>query len=420
MVAIELTPPTAGPVGEWPTDLLDVAGRISSGWRPEPFGEFVVKVHSRCNLACDYCYMYEMADQSWRSQPAVMSERVMEQVSFRIAEHTAAHGLDEVTVVLHGGEPLLAGPTAIRRFVRLAQEAAAPTRIEFGVQTNGILLTRAFLDLFTEYGVRIGVSLDGDAAGQNRHRRYANGRGSYDRVAAGLRLLTSEDYRPLFRGLLCTIDVDNDPIATYREMADWNPPRVDFLLPHGNWETPPPRRSPDPSSTPYADWLIPIFDHWYGGARPAPRVRLFSAIIQLLLGRPAPTEHIGLAPIRLLVIETDGTLQQVDALKSTYAGAPETGLNVTDNAFEDALVHPSIVARQIGIDALSATCRACSLRDVCGGGDYTHRYRKDSGFRHPSVYCPDLMRLITHVKDRVGADLRAAHAARTAGKESRS
>ncbi|TQS46697.1 FxsB family radical SAM/SPASM domain protein [Cryptosporangium phraense] len=406
--------PAPRPTGEWPTDLLDVDGRLRTGWRPEPFTEFVVKVHSRCNLACDYCYMYEMADQSWRSQPVVMSERVMNQVCERIAEHAAAHDLPAVQVVLHGGEPLLAGPSAIRRFVRRAREVAGPTRVGFGVQTNGILLTPEFLDLFGEYDVRVGVSLDGDEAGQDRHRRYTNGRGSYDRVAAGLRLLTSDEYRPLFSGLLCTVDVDNDPIATYREMAGWAPPKLDYLLPHGNWETPPPRRTPDPSSTPYADWLIPIFDHWYDAPRPAPRVRMFGAIMRTLLGRAVATEHVGLAPIRLLVIETDGTLQQVDTLKSTYAGAPETGLNVAGNALDDALLHPSIVARQIGVDALGPTCRACSLRDVCGGGDYPHRYRPNSGFRHPSVYCPDLMRLITHVKNRLESDLLAAR------KESRS
>ncbi|MEU9838708.1 hypothetical protein AB0C69_05725, partial [Actinomadura sp. NPDC048032] len=34
-----------------------------------PFREFILKIHSRCNLACDYCYVYEMGDQSWRDQP---------------------------------------------------------------------------------------------------------------------------------------------------------------------------------------------------------------------------------------------------------------------------------------------------------------------------------------------------------------
>ena len=42
---------------------------------------------------------------------------------------------------------------------------------------------------------------------------------------------------------------------------------------------------------------------------------------------------------------------------------------------------------------------------ICGGGLYPHRYRAGSGFRHPSVYCADLLRLITHVRDRVRGDL---------------
>jgi len=35
---------------------------------PLPFCEFTLKLHGRCNLACDYCYMYEMVDQSWRQK----------------------------------------------------------------------------------------------------------------------------------------------------------------------------------------------------------------------------------------------------------------------------------------------------------------------------------------------------------------
>ncbi|HEX2745877.1 MAG TPA: radical SAM protein, partial [Streptosporangiaceae bacterium] len=57
---------------EWPTS-LDVGLLRSRGWQPTPFRQFVIKMHSRCNLACDYCYMYTMADQSWRSLPAKMS-----------------------------------------------------------------------------------------------------------------------------------------------------------------------------------------------------------------------------------------------------------------------------------------------------------------------------------------------------------
>ena len=68
---------------------------------------------------------------------------------------------------------------------------------------------------------------------------------------------------------------------------------------------------------------------------------------------------------------------------------------------------PSMAARQIGAMALAAECRGCRIRRVCGGGQYAHRYRVGSGFANPSIYCPDLMRLIDHVDGVVRADLSA-------------
>jgi tetratricopeptide (TPR) repeat protein len=32
-------------------------------WQPTPLREFILKIHSRCDLSCHYCYMYQMADQ---------------------------------------------------------------------------------------------------------------------------------------------------------------------------------------------------------------------------------------------------------------------------------------------------------------------------------------------------------------------
>ena len=63
------------------------------------------------------------------------------------------------------------------------------------------------------------------------------------------------------------------------------------------------------------------------------------------------------------------------------------------------------VARQLGVSALSAECRACPVMDICGGGLYPHRFREGEGYRNPSVYCQELLQLITHVRDRVVADL---------------
>ncbi|WP_344317203.1 FxsB family cyclophane-forming radical SAM/SPASM peptide maturase [Acrocarpospora pleiomorpha] len=378
---------------------LDVEALLASGWKPYAFHQFILKIHSRCDLACRHCYVYEMADQGWRDQPRRMSEAIVDRVALRIGEHAMAHGLTEVDVILHGGEPLLAGPDFIAYAVRAIRRAMdTGTRVNVSIQTNALRLDDTFLRLFDQLGIRVGVSLDGDAQAHDRHRLFRDGRGSHAQVVDSLRRLSSGPFHHLFSGLLCTIDVRNDPVKTYEALLAFDPPAVDFLLPHGNWSTPPPFREADSAATPYADWLMAIFDRWYGPAET--EIRLFTEILRLLTGRPSRSESIGLSPALLAVIETDGSIEQSDILKSAYHGAAATRLHVLSHPFDAALTFPSLVARQIGMDALSGTCHECEIVSVCGGGLYAHRYDDNTGFRNPSVYCPDLYRLISYI-DRV-------------------
>jgi uncharacterized protein len=377
---------------------------MGGGWRPIPFREFVVKVHSRCDLACDYCYMYEMADQSWRDRPRRMSIEIARRAAMRIGEHARGHQVPSVALILHGGEPLLAGRELITELVCATHAAVGPdVRVDARVQTNGVGLNDAYLRLFNDLDIHVGVSLDGGPEAHDRHRRFAGGRGSYAAVAAGLDRLTEAPFRHLFGGLLCTIDLRNDPVATYKALAEFDPPKIDFLLPHGTWASPPPGRMPGTADAPYADWLIEIFDRWYYA--PDPGIRLFEDIVQLLLGAAASNETLALSPKRIVVIETDGAVELADNLKVTYHGAGMTGLHVTMNRLDEALLLPGVVARQLGERALCPQCRACDIRRVCGAGLYAHRYRPGTGFYNPSVYCPDLIKLIGHIRETMRADI---------------
>ena len=380
----------------WPYDLLDVLELRARGWRPTPFRELVLKVHQRCNLACDYCYVYEQADQSWRDRPAVMSPETRRAAIDRLARHVRAHDLTAVRVILHGGEPLLYGTA---RLAELAAEirAGIPCSVDIGMQTNGVRLDEAFLDVARKSGIRIGVSLDGTEKAHDRHRRTRRGAGSFAAVSHGLRLLNRPENRPVYAGILCTVSPDADPIGTYDQLAAFGPPAVDFLLPHANWAHPPHR--PAGAGTAYADWLIAVFDHWNGGPV---RVRIFEDIMRLLLGGGGRGEQVGLGPSAVLVVETDGAIEQVDALKSAYHGAAATGLHVLRDDLDAAFDDPGVAARQIGMLALADSCRSCRVRRVCGGGHYAHRYRAGAGFREPSVYCRDLAVLVDHVRTRMG------------------
>lgn len=367
------------------------------GGRGVTLSQFIIKVHSRCDLACDHCYVYTKADQSWSSRPRVISEEVVARTADRIAEHARSHRLDDVRVVLHGGEPLLAGRLLLGRLLSILREALSSVpRLDIRIHTNGLLLDEKFCDLFAEHGVRVGVSLDGDRRANDLHRRHADGRSSYDQVSRALRLLQS---RPeVYGGILCTIDLANDPAAVYRALLQFEPPHVDFLLPHATWDDPPPR--PPGRPAPYADWLLSVFRLWEEGGRPVD-VRLFNSIIRTTHGKTSLTEAIGLQPSALAVIETDGSYEQVDSLKVAYEGAAGTGMNVFSHDLDAVAAHPGVAARRTGLSGLSRTCRECPVVSSCGGGLYPHRYRFGSGFDQPSVFCPDLYQLITKVRGEI-------------------
>ncbi|MFE3514321.1 radical SAM/SPASM protein FxsBH, inactivated beta-hydroxylase extension form [Streptomyces sp. NPDC059166] len=367
-----------------------------------PFREIVLKVHSRCDLACDHCYVYEHADQSWRTRPKTVSDHVIAKTAQRLAEHAKTHALPSVSVILHGGEPLLAGPRRLRRVCEEFGSALAGTaELDLRIHTNGLQLSPRYLDLFDEFGVKVGISLDGDRAANDRHRRFADGRSSHPLVLKAVELLRQDRYRHLDLGLLCTVDIENDPHAVLDALLALEPPLIDFLLPHATWDEPPPR--PDGSPTAYAAWLLAVFDRWQEAGGRVP-VRLFSSVLSTLNGGPSLTESLGLAPTDLVVVETDGQLEQVDSLKSAYEGAAATGFDVFSHSFDEVAAHPGVRARQLGLRGVSEICRRCPVVRSCGGGLYTHRYRSEAGFDNPSVYCADLEALVRGIEARTRAD----------------
>ena len=377
-----------------------------------PFHTFLCKVHSRCNIDCDYCYMYHAADQSWRNQPKLMSEPVVRQTAQRIREHLVHHGKLATQIILHGGEPLLAGPRYLRRFMQTMKEVVGEVAtVSFGIQSNGILITGDVIEICQQYGATIGISLDGPKWVNNIHRRDHRNLATYDRVEQGIEILLATDRR-VFAGFLCTICLEADPLEVFHHLLRFNPPSIDFNYPLGNYDAPPPGRPPYTAQTPYADWLIPVFDEWYETRPVTVRIRKFYDLIRLMLGARSSVENFGLREIDFVVIETNGALEGVDTLKATYQGAPSIGLNVFDHSFDEALNCPSILARQQGLAALCDTCQQCPLVNICGGGYLPHRYHAETGFMNPDIYCPDHQRLIRHIQRRVRADLKSTATAR--------
>src|SRR5437660_3945904 len=128
----------------------------------------LLKVASRCNIDCTYCYVYNMGDSGWSEMPNHISSETTQAV---------ARALDELTriqtrpfaVVLHGGEPLLLGPRKLHR-VLSELRSAVPSECSFGLQTNGILITEEILDVCFKNETTVSVSIDGPKHVHDRGR----------------------------------------------------------------------------------------------------------------------------------------------------------------------------------------------------------------------------------------------------------
>jgi uncharacterized protein len=367
---------------------------------PRPFVHFVAKVVSRCNIQCSYCYMYEHADQTWRTMPTHMSEATEAAMIDRIESYLVTRRPPAALVILHGGEPLLYGAQRINRLaerLRRARERHGVV-VDLAIQTNATIVDDAIIGVLTRHGIRVGVSLDGPPQTHDANRRDTRGHGTYERVSGGLRRLlaaTSEGLPP--PAVTAVIDPTTQPRDVIAHFLELGIERVDFQLPDLNHDTYPHKRWPAGT---FGAWLIELYEELWRLEQPL-RVRSIELLIRLLLGAPYGGDILGEHSFGTLVIDTDGSYHAHDALKATFNGATATGRSVRTDDISSVETHPMVLAFTNKASAAAITCRRCPLFAVCGGGLVAHRYSASRGYDSTSVYCTDLAMLIRHVDSSI-------------------
>ena len=206
---------------------------------PARFFAALLKVASRCNLACDYCYVYRHEDQSWRDQPHFMSERTLLRFAERLDAYVRLYKLPEFSVTFHGGEPLLYGAD---RLVRAAQQirssVTSSCNIEFSLQTNGTLLTDEAIEEFEQARISVSLSLDGPGHVNDLHRLDHSGKSTFESVVAAIEKLNRRK-SDIFRGVIAVIDPQVSPRELFEFFGPMALPRLDLLLPDATHQHPP-------------------------------------------------------------------------------------------------------------------------------------------------------------------------------------
>ncbi len=139
-----------------------------------------------CNLDCSYCYYLEKQALYETCGRTRMSRETLE---IFVRDYISAQPADPVTFAWQGGEPTLMGIDFYREAVRLQKRYGAGRQIDNAFQTNGTRLDDAWCRFFTENDFLVGISIDGPREIHDSHRLSRSGKGTFDSVMAGLRLL---------------------------------------------------------------------------------------------------------------------------------------------------------------------------------------------------------------------------------------
>lgn len=170
---------------------------------PEPAdypSVIVVNITTGCNLRCKYCF----ADCGpFKGED--MTEDVMDAT---IKSMLSMPQVEMVTFEFQGGEAST-NIDGMRKFMEKVEAIKDKYNkvVKYRVEINCIIVNEELLNLFKQYDVSIGISLDGPKEMTDKARVDINNVGAYDRIEEGIKKIRKAGLK--IDGAVCTIGQHN-------------------------------------------------------------------------------------------------------------------------------------------------------------------------------------------------------------------
>ena len=368
---------------------------FSVAFPDQPISQLLIKVASRCNIDCSYCYWFR--DAAVYEKPKLMGDDVLQRLLQRIEEHVSRYPFADFPIVLHGGEPLLWGTENFHRFAEECEAISSRTgcEIPISVTTNGVLIDNEWLNCFETRNISVAISLDGPAHIHDIHRRTFQGTGTHAAVARAARMLVSRDINV---SALAVCNPAYSPRQYVEFFADCGIANYDIMIPDATVDEKPPS---------IASFYNGLFDLWLEANHEGltVNIRIISDMITALLSNSSPTEGVGYKPVELCTVMTDGSVEAHDVLRIAGHGFTQTKFNIFEHAIDEVRSEPRWIAARDASINLCEKCRACKFMSACGGGYLPHRYSSKNGYDNPSVYCDDLYSMFDYMQSMLQSHL---------------
>jgi uncharacterized protein len=277
-----------------------------------------------------------------------------------------------LSVIWHAGEPLILAPDYYRDAFNLI-ERMRPTDVPLhhAVQTNGMLITPAWCDLFQEYHVGVGISIDGPRELHDSHRRSRSGQGTFDRTIAAIRLLRDRgvDFHVI---TVLTKDSLNDPDALIDFYAAEGIDQVCFNVEESEGD----HRSGLFAETDLRQRFSDFLERFWREARRRGQLTFIREIDAMLSRILRPQESAlrneQVAPFGMLNVACNGDVSSFSpellGLKNAHYGDFIVG-NVHTHSLAEMRESAAMQLMERDIALGVEACRlSCGYFSVCGGG----------------------------------------------------
>lgn len=166
-------------------------------------------VSEACNFSCSYCFAnkeFSSSDLSLKHRKLMDFKTAQKAIDvfFRLLEE---EGRDEATINFGGGEPLLNFRIIRQALSYIKEKYSAKYNISFVLNTNCSKMTEEIAAVLEQYRVSIATSLDGLKDGNDAVRVYPTGKGTFDDILKGWKLLKRAGIA--LDGFMVTINKNN-------------------------------------------------------------------------------------------------------------------------------------------------------------------------------------------------------------------
>lgn len=362
--------------------------------------QVIIKVAERCNLACSYCYYFFMGDDSYKKRDPIMKCDKFVLVADYLKNGVRDLGIQDVKIVFHGGEPTLMRPRDFRLLVSALSDALAPIcRVSFGIQTNGYHLSRELEDILSDFGITVGVSLDGPEQYNDRFRLTHRGKGSHKKVTKTIyRLHELERERRINTiGVLSVLERETPIEETFNHFVDdLEFGYMGFLLPDRSHDHP---FAEGESAAQYGDMLIALFNKWLD--RQDVSVREVAKVISYFQRYiPSQVEPADIFDKRthVVVIQSTGEVSCDDSLIPALEWRlSQRAYSIVNSSLLDFVNDPGLLTLDEARLRLPDDCAGCQWRKICGGGALENRFSRARQFDNSSIYCEGLKKYYAYI-----------------------